>query len=176
MQRIQIVSEVIRQFHLLCVKGEGGSELDDASDVARQYAQTTFASDPVLKVFLWFYRNYTKGQERLTPQFQKLRRRLREEGSKGSKGSKGSNGSKSSKGEERGEEGFWQSLRQQSLPLMPIANALTFNCRAITLFIALMLGMPWLYWAAELTIFNALCIYMVCRHEAMCRKALLRLN
>ena len=59
---------------------------------------------------------------------------------------------------------------------MPIANALTFNCRAITLFIALMLGMPWLYWAAELTIFNALCIYMVYRHEAMCRKALLRLN
>ena len=86
--------------------------------------------------------------------------------SKGSKGLSGSNG----------EEGFWQSLRQQSLPLMPIANALTFNCRAITLFIALMLGMPWLYWAAELTIFNALCIYMVCRHEAMCRKALLRLN
>ena len=63
-----------------------------------------------------------------------------------------------------------------SLVPMPIANALTFNCRAITLFIALMLGMPWLYWAAELTIFNALCIYMVCRHEAMCRKALLRLN
>ena len=66
--------------------------------------------------------------------------------------------------------------RDARLPLMPIANALTFNCRAITLFIALMLGMPWLYWAAELTIFNALCIYMVCRHEAMCRKALLRLN
>ena len=173
------MADYYRQFHLFCVNGKQGSELDDAGDVARQYAETKFSADPVLKVFLWFYRNYTKGQERLTPQFQKLRRRLREEalkGSKGSKGSSGSNGSKSSKGEERGEEGFWQSLRQQSLPLMPIANALTFNCRAITLFIALMLGMPWLYWAAELTIFNALCIYMVCRHEAMCRKALLRLN
>lgn len=156
------MADYYRQFHLLCVKGEQGSELDDASDVARQYAETKFSDDPVLKVFLWFYRNYTKGQERLTPQFQKLRKRLRE----GSNDSKGSNVP----------EGFWQSLRQQSLPLMPIANALTFNCRAITLFIALMLGMPWLYWAAELTIFNALCIYMVCRHEAMCRKALLQLN
>lgn len=156
------MADYYRQFHLFCVKGEQGSELDDASDVARQYAETKLSDDPVLKVFLWFYRNYTKGQERLTPQFQKLRKRLRE----GSNDSKGSNVP----------EGFWQSLRQQSLPLMPIANALTFNCRAITLFIALMLGMPWLYWAAELTIFNALCIYMVCRHEAMCRKALLQLN
>ena len=159
------MADYYRQFHLFCVKGEQGSELDDASDVARQYAETKFSDDPVLKVFLWFYRNYTKGQERLTPQFQKLRKRLRE----GSNGSNGLNGSNVP-------EGFWQSLRQQSLPLMPIANALTFNCRAITLFIALMLGMPWLYWAAELTIFNALCIYMVCRHEAMCRKALLQLN
>ena len=162
------MADYYRQFHLLCVKGEQGSELDDASDVARQYAETRFSDDPVLKVFLWFYRNYTKGQERLTPQFQKLRKRLRG-GVNGSNGLNGSNGSNVP-------EGFWQSLRQQSLPLMPIANALTFNCRAITLFIALMLGMPWLYWAAELTIFNALCIYMVCRHEAMCRKALLRLN
>lgn len=159
------MADYYRQFHLFCVKGEQGSELDDANDVARQYAETKFSDDPVLKVFLWFYRNYTKGQERLTPQFQKLRKRLRE----GSNGSNGLNGSNVP-------EGFWQSLRQQSLPLMPIANALTFNCRAITLFIALMLGMPWLYWAAELTIFNALCIYMVCRHEAMCRKALLQLN
>ena len=156
------MADYYRQFHLLCVKGEQGSELDDASDVARQYAETKFSDDPVLKVFLWFYRNYTKGQERLTPQFQKLRKRRRE-------GLNGSNGSNVP-------EGFWQSQRQQSLPLMPIANALTFNCRTITLFIALMLGMPWLYWAAELTIFNALCIYMVCRHEAMCRKALLQLN
>ena len=155
------MADYYRQFHLLCVKGEGGSELDDASDVARQYAETSFARDPVLKVFLWFYRNYTKGQERLTPQFQKLRRRLRET-MNGSKGLNGSNGF----------EGFWQDMRKQSLPLMPIANALTFNCRAITLFIALMLGMPWLYWAAELTIFNVLALYMVCRHEQMCRKAL----
>lgn len=159
------MADYYRQFHLFCVNGKQGSELDDARDVARQFAETKFSDDPVLKVFLWFYRNYTTGQERLTPQFQKLRKRLRE-GSKGLNGSSGLNG----------EEGFWQSLRQQSLPLMPIANALTFNCRAITLFIALMLGMPWLYWAAELTIFNALCIYMVCRHEAMCRKAILQLN
>ena len=155
------MADYYRQFHLFCVNGKQGSELDDAGDVARQYAETKFSADPVLKVFLWFYRNYTKGQERLTPQFQKLRRRLREV-QEGSTGLRGSNGL----------AGFWQDMRQQSLPLMPIANALTFNCRAITLFIALMLGMPWLYWAVELTLFNALAFYMVYRHEKMCRRAL----
>ncbi len=160
------MADYYRQFHLLCVNGKQGSELDDARDVARQFAATKFTDEPILKVFLWFYRNYTTGQERLTPRFQKLRKRLREEALNGSKGSSGSNVP----------DGFWQSLRQQSLPLMPIANALTFNCRAITLFIALMLGLPWFYWVVELTIFNALCIYMVCRHEAMCRNALHQLK
>ncbi|MBR5716952.1 MAG: CDP-alcohol phosphatidyltransferase family protein [Bacteroidales bacterium] len=144
------MADYYRQFHLFCVKGEQGSELDDAKDVARQYSETKFSENPVLKVFLWFYRNYTAGQERITPQLQKLRK--------------------------EGGERFWQQLREQSLPLMPIANALTFNCRAITLFIALMLGMPWLYWVVELTLFNVLCLYMVYRHESMCRKALLRLE
>lgn len=154
------MADYYRQFHLLCVKGKGGSELDDAKDVARQYDETSFRENPVLKVFLWFYRNYTAGQERLTPQFQKLRKRIAEVEGQGT----------------TIDASFWQRLRQQSLPLMPMANALTFNCRAITLFIALMLGLPWLYWAAELTLFNALCIYMVRRHENMSRKALNELN
>lgn len=153
------MADYYRQFHLLCVKGQEGSELDDSRDVARQYAATSFGDNPVLKVFLWFYRNYTVGQERLSPQFQRLRRRIGEVGGPGAIPAR-----------------FWQQLRQHSLPLMPMANALTFNCRAITLFLALMSGLPWLYWAAELTLFNALCIYMVHRHERMCREALLQLN
>lgn len=153
------MADYYRQFHLLCVNGKGGSELDDSRDVARQYAETSFSKEPLQKVFLWFYRNYTRGQERLTPQFQKLRVRIAEV-----------------EGQRTIDASFWQRLRQQSLPLMPMANTLTFNCRAITLFIALMLGMPWLYWAAELTLFNALCLYMMYRHERMSRKALDQLN
>ena len=168
------MADYYRQFHLLCVKGEQGSELDDAKEVSRQYSDTKFSENPILKVFLWFYRNYTAGQERLTPQLQKLRKELREV-QKGSEGCSLRSRPGEAKGSE-GLEGFWQKLREQSLPLMPIANALTFNCRAITLFIALMLGKPWLYWAVELTLFNALCIYMVCRHERMCREAYCRLK
>lgn len=142
------MADLYRQVHLLCVKGRSGSELESAADVSEQYAALRFADNPVQKVFLWFYRNYTRGQERLSPQLQQLRR-------------------------QRGSQG---SLLPEpwaldiSRRLMPIANALTFNCRAITLFVSLMLGLPWLYWVAELTVFNALCIYMVLKHESVCRR------
>lgn len=144
------MADYYRQFHLLCVKGKDRSELDDASVVDRQYKALRFADDPIQKVFLWFYRNYTRGQESLTPQLQRLRRAT-----------------------ENLLAGNWhpEQLRLESLPLMPIANALTFNCRAITLFLALMVGMPWLYWVAELVLFNAMAVYMVVRHERMCRRA-----
>ncbi len=136
------MADYYRQFHLLCVKGKAGSELDDAEDVSQQYAHTRFSDDPVQKVFLWFYRNYTRGQERLTPQMQRLRKLPYDP----------------------------LALRPQTRPLMPIANALTFNCRAITLFLSVLIGHLWLYWIAELTVFNALAIYMVVRHESICRK------
>lgn len=135
------MADYYRQFHLLCVKGKSGSELDDSAAVAEQYRQCRLAEDPVQKVFLWFYRNYTRGQERLTPQLQRLRPLAYDA----------------------------QAIRPLTRPLMPIANALTFNCRAITLFVSVLVGMPWLYWVMELTVFNALAIYMVCRHERICR-------
>lgn len=139
------MADLYRQVHLLCVKGRDGSELESAADVEAQYAALRFADDPVQKVFLWFYRNYTRGQERLTPQLMQLRRRV-------------------TQGSLLPEWGIAVSRR-----LMPIANALTFNCRAITLFVSLLVGLPWLYWVMELTVFNLLCLYMVCKHESVCR-------
>lgn len=136
------MADYYRQFHLLCVSGRSGSELDDAATVSAQYDHLRMADDPVQKIFLWFYRNYTYSQERLTPQLQCLRRLTFDS----------------------------QSIRPYTRPLMPIANALTFNCRAITLSLSVLLGLPWLYWVIEVTLFNALAFYMVSRHEAICRR------
>ncbi len=140
------MADYYRQFHLLCVKGRDGSELDDASHVDEQYRQTSFRAEPILKVFLWFYRNYTRSQERFTPKLQKLRKLSFDP----------------------------LQLSPQTRPLMPIANALTYNCRAITLFLSVLTGHPWLYWVAELTIFNVLAIGMICRHEHICHAAIIR--
>ncbi|MDE6145810.1 MAG: CDP-alcohol phosphatidyltransferase family protein, partial [Muribaculaceae bacterium] len=67
-------------------------------------------------------------------------------------------------------QAFRSQFRPLSLPLMKYTNILSFNWRSITLFISLFLGMPWLYFAAELTIFNGILVYMVCRHESICKR------
>lgn len=60
-------------------------------------------------------------------------------------------------------------FRQGSLPLMKWANVLTFNWRSITLAICLLAGVPWVYFICELTLGNIILIYMISRHERLCR-------
>lgn len=65
-----------------------------------------------------------------------------------------------------------EEFRRESLPLMKYANALTFNWRSITLAVTLLCGNPWLYFVAEITLGNILLVYMVGRHERICRRLL----
>ena len=147
------MADYYRNIHLFFVKGRRGSELDDAAAVAREYRSLSFRRDPVYKFFMFFYRNYTRQQEALTPRWQRLRIALRQR-----------------YGELPVEPSFAERFRQGSRPLMPLTNLLTFNSRAIILCASLLLGMPWLYFAVELTVGNALLLYMVGRHERLCRR------
>ena len=61
-------------------------------------------------------------------------------------------------------------FREKSLPLMPYTNILSFNTRVIALFISLLINMPWLYFVFELTLLNALFIYMVWKHEQLSKE------
>ena len=68
---------------------------------------------------------------------------------------------------------FRERFRRASLPLMKYTNILSFNTRSLALFVSILIfRMPWLYFAFELVVLNILLIYMVCRHEAICRKLL----
>ena len=147
------MADYYRNFHLFFVKGRSGSELDDSAQVDADYRRIRFAQEPLYKVFMWFYRNYTRGQERLTPAMQAFRKELRR----------------------RWEDApvpqpLAEAFRQGSLPLMKYTNILSFNCRAITLFLALMAGAPWAYFVVEVTVGNALLLYMMVRHERLCRR------
>lgn len=147
------MADYYRNFHLFFVKGKSGSELDDARQVAEDYRKISFRKEPVYKLFLWFYRNYTIGQERWTPRMQGFRQALRTR--------------------------FWEqpidpalaeAFRTRSLPLMKYTNILSFNCRSFVLCASLMVGMPWLYFAVEITIGNLLLACMMWRHERICRE------
>ena len=63
-----------------------------------------------------------------------------------------------------------RSLRQASLPLMKYTNILSFNWRAIVLFITVFIRQPWLYFVFELVVLNGILVYMRYKHERFCRR------
>lgn len=145
------MADYYRQFHLYFLKGESGSELETASDLRAKYDTLSWGKDFFQKLVMTFYLNYTVGQERRTPAMQRLRMVLRE------------------KFHGHVPESFRNEFRTLSLPLMKYTNILSFNWRTIALFVALLVKMPWLYFAFELTVLNALLVYMMARHEKICR-------
>ena len=59
---------------------------------------------------------------------------------------------------------------------MKYANILTFNTRAIVLYVVMLVGQPWLYFVFEVTVMTLIYCYMRSRHEGLCRELTARLN
>ena len=155
------MADYYRQFHLYFLKGEEGSELDSVAQLRRQLVESgiTWKNSFWRRLTLSFYLTYTRQQEATSPAMQELRRELRRRFPDG-----------------HIPQSFRDDFRRESLPLMKYTNILSFNWRTITLFTSLFIGQPWLYFVAELTVFNALLIYMIVRHERLCRRLILRLK
>ena len=146
------MADIYRQFHLFFLKGKAGSELEDAQALWKQFHAMSWRKDFFNKLVMGFYANYTRTQERWTPQMQKLRRALR------------------AKYDAAIPQSFADRFRALSLPLMKYTNILSFNVRSWALFISiLVLRMPWVYFAFEVTVMNVILIYMIVRHEKICR-------
>lgn len=148
-----------RQFHLFFLKGKDGSELENSDDLKKKFSSIPWKGNVWKKLTLAFYTNYTIQQEKTTPAMQRLRSQLRLRFGNGEI-----------------PQSFRDDFRRQSLPLMKYTNILSFNCRVIVLFISLFIRMPWIYFVFEFTVLNALLIYMILRHEKICRLMTGRLN
>lgn len=146
------MADYYRQFHLYFVKGKEGSELDNAQDMWQKFHALSWRRNFWQKLVLMFYTNYTTGQEKRTPWMQRFRRLLHKR---------------------FGDEvpaRLRDEFRQRSKPLMKYTNMLSFNTRTIALFVAvLVFQMPWLYFAFELTVLNIMLLYMMWRHERICK-------
>lgn len=153
------MADYYRQFHLYFLKGSDGSELENAGHLKTKLASLSWSKNFFSKLVLTFYTNYTVSQEAMTPAMQSLRAEIARRWSDGTPST-----------------ALRRAFRRASLPLMKFTNILSFNWRTITLFTALFLRMPWLYFAAELIVFNTLLVYMVVRHEKICRKFTLELK
>lgn len=147
------MADYYRQFHLYFLKGEDGSELENSSSLRAKLATLSWGRDFWPKLTLTVYTAYTENQESWTPSMQRLRSAIARKWPDGHL-----------------PQAVRDDFRHASLPLMKYTNILSFNWRCIALFVALFAMMPWLYFAFELVVLNILLIYMVVRHERICRK------
>lgn len=153
------MADCYRQFHLFFLKGKEGSELEQIDDLNAKLKAIPWKGNFWKKLTMAFYVNYTKQQVSTTPNMQKLRAELFRRFGNGEI-----------------PQQFRDDFRQLSLPLMKFTNILSFNWRVIALFIALFVRMPWLYFVFEFTVLNSLMIYMVVRHERICRQLTAKLQ
>lgn len=152
------LADYYRNIHLYFLKGTSGSELDNAAALNAQYAAMPWKGNLVFKTFLFFYKNYTSGQERATPAFQQFKRVC------------------DKRFQGNIPQGLRDDFRAGSLPLMKYANILTFNTRAIVMYITFLLNVPIWYFVFEITVMTVLAYYMRGRHEQLCKKLLARLD
>ena len=153
------LSDYYRQIHLFFLKGKGGSELDNYAQQRAIY-ESLPKSQLLDRVFYYNYSNYCKSQEKRTPMFQKLFATIRTR--------------------YNGAEGMPEEIKQEFLagsrPLMPLTNILTFNTRAICIYVTALIGLPLLYLLFEITVMQVLYVYMHRRHEKLCEITLDKIN
>lgn len=153
------LADYYRNIHIWFQQGAGKSELDTSERENRRYHELHWQRGEWFeKLYLFFYRAYTRGQEDQTPQFQQFRTRLNQV-----------------YGEQIPDD-LRQRFRQKSLPLMKYANMLTFDLRVGVLFLSLLVGYPLLYPLFEIGVLEPLRFYTRRRHEAFCQSFLNEIN
>ena len=153
------LSDYYRQAHLFFLNGKQGSELDNYAAQRAMYEQQPKGAW-FNKLFYFNYANYCKSQEKRTPMFQKFMALYSTLGA--------------NKSAEKAE--IREKFLSGSRPLMKYTNILTFNTRAICLYITCLLNAPWLYLLFEIVVLQGLYIYMHKRHETLCSALIKEIN
>ena len=150
----QRLADYYIQVHLFFLKGEKGSELDNSQRQQEIYDQMPQDAPKYERYFQKSYIDYTKKQEAVTPQFQRLMKKLREKF-----------GSSDQIPAEVREE-----FRQKSLPVIFWNGLLTFNFRESWLFLFCLLDIPCCHFLFEIIVMGLLYKYVNHRHENFCRE------
>jgi len=151
------MADYYRNIHLLFLKGKSGSELDRSNDLKIRYDKLSWRKEPFSKFFEKFYLMYTQGQEKWSPQLQQMLGILK------------------NKYDDKAPEWFQTEFRTKSLPLMKYTNWLSFNVRSIVLFTAVLTNKPWIFYLLDWTVLNIMLVYMIWKHERICKGFIERL-
>lgn len=152
------MADYYRNVHLFFIKGVAGSELDKAAVLEEEYTTLSWSNDFFNKVVLHGYMGYTRMQERLSPQLQKLLRLV----------------------DKQYQTSLPQALvydfRLLNKPLMKYTNIVQFNTRVLFLFLWLFIDQVWLYFVFDILILTPILIYMVCRQERVSKAILTKID
>ena len=146
------LADYYRQIHLYFLLGKKGSELDDSASQMKKYEELTWTGNFIGKIFYKNYAAYCRSQEKRTPKFQAFFREVKRQYPDA----------------EQMPQSLRDKFRKGSLPLMKYTNLLTFNSRAIIIYITCLAGVPYLYPLMEITVFNVMYVYMHKKHEKLC--------
>lgn len=145
------LADYYRNIHMFFQLGQSKSELDKFAEQRElMYSLPWNKKEWFHKIYLYFYGNYTRNQEKMTPKFQRFFNVIH---------IKYGN---SIPAEMR------ERFRFLSLPLMKYTNILTFDTRIGVLFLSLIIGMPWLYFVFEIVVLESLRYYVRHVHESFC--------
>ena len=147
------LADYYRQIHLYFLLGKEGSELDSSAQ-QREIYKNLPKSKWFERLFRYNYANYCEGQEHRTPRFQTFFREVKSRWSDVSDVP----------------QDLRDAFRAGSLPLMKYTNMLTFNVRAITIYVTCLLDCPWVYLLVEVIILNIMYAYMHRTHERLCQR------
>ena len=150
----QRLADYYIQVHLFFLKGEKGSELDNSLRQRQIYEQMPKDAPLYERLFQYSYIDYTRKQEQVTPQFQRLMTKLQKKF-----------GSSDAIPVE-----FREDFRRRSLPVIFWNGLLTFNFRESWLFLFCLLDIPAAHFIFEIVVMGLLYKYVNRRHEAFCRE------
>ena len=151
------LSDYYRNIHLFFLKGKSGSELDTSEQQRKVFEQMKADKDWLGCLFFYNYANYCRSQEKRTPKFQRFFQLYNE-----------AQTAEASQQEMR--EQVRLSFLEGSRPLMKYTNVLTFNTRAICIYITALLNCPWVYFLFEIIVLSILYVHMHRKHETLCEK------
>lgn len=160
-------SDYYRQIHLFFLKGREGSELDSYASQREIYENLPRKGAFWERLFYSNYANYCRGQEKRTPQFQRFFALWKEKAE--------ANDNLSMEEESRLAE-IREAFLDGSRPLMKYTNLLTFNLRAICIYVTCLLGCPWVYFVFEMTVLQGMYMYMHSSHEWLSKRLYGELN
>lgn len=143
------LADYYRQIHLFFLKGKEGSELDSYAQQRAIYDKLPKRGALLERLFYYNYANYCKSQERRTPIFQKFFKSY-------------INTDKDKRDKIR------DMFLAGSRPLMKYTNILTFNIRALLIYVTCLCDCVWVYLFIEITVMSCIYVYMHKSHESLC--------